>query len=89
MSTPERRFADKWAQYFARCVPRGAGQVQQSATRRAFYSGGFAAFLLLTMQLDEGAEATEKDLQMVDDLKAEFDAFVREMADPAPEVRPS
>jgi hypothetical protein len=76
----EKRFGNKWESYLRRVMPPAAGREQFIETRRAFYAGGAALFEIIMSVLDEGAEATDDDLKAIDDLKAEFDAFMAELA---------
>lgn len=74
-------FAQEWARYAIRVMPADAGEVQKQETRRAFYAGASAPFSVLLRSLAPEAEPTEDDLRMLDDLKAEFDQFARDIAE--------
>ncbi len=78
-SVHEARFAVKWAEFFARCIPPEASEIQRRETRRAFYAGGAALFQTILTLLEPGAEPTEGDLLLLDDLKAEFDGFAKDL----------
>lgn len=75
------RFGQMWDEYARKVLPQNAGQVQIQETRRAFYAGGVRLFYTMLSMLDSDAEPTEDDLRKMDDLKAEFDAYMRDLAE--------
>jgi hypothetical protein len=74
-------FAKMWDEYASKVLPKNANWVQVRETRRAFYSGGLALFYGILSMLEEDAEPTPQDLQRMDALKAEFDAYARDIAE--------
>jgi len=77
----ERLFGSLWDQYAAKVLPADAGAVQVQETRRAFYSGGTALFSTIVNMLDKEMEVTDQDLGKMDALAAEFEEFVRDLAE--------
>jgi len=77
----DRRFAAAWETYAMKIIPSNASAVQVQETRRAFYAGGLLLFTVIMTMLDEGEEPTEADLGKMDDIKAEFDAWARDLVE--------
>lgn len=69
------RFAKCWERYSEKVLPRGAGEVQVTETRRAFYAGGTALFYAVMAMLEPGSEPTEADMRAMTALRDELDAF--------------
>ena len=64
-----------WQAYREHVVPSDAGECQITETRRAFFSGAVSLFTLVTKGLSPGTEVAQRDLDMMDSLHAELDAF--------------
>jgi hypothetical protein len=68
-----------WESYVRHVLPASAGQVQRDETRKAFYAGAAVLFHTVLRALDEGSDATENDLKLMDDISSEIDAFGAEL----------
>lgn len=66
---------DGWNSYLNHVVPKDAPPIQVKETKQAFYSGASVLFYKILNILDPGEEPTEKDLMVMDDIKAEIDRF--------------
>jgi hypothetical protein len=75
-----RRFAAQWDNY-AKTMPADAGAVQIQETRRAFYAGGASLLYALVSILTDDVKPTDQDIQAMEDLKAEFEAFTLDVVD--------
>ncbi len=64
-----------WNSYREQCIPSTSPHVQVVESRRAFYAGAHTLFSEILASLSSGEDATEDDLKMLDDLKAELDEF--------------
>lgn len=71
--------ADQWRDYLEKVVPEGASEVQKIETRRAWYGGAASMFGLLLGELDVDPDPTELDLEYVEGLTAELEAFGKEV----------
>ena len=68
--------AQAWAMYERTTLdPINAGQVQRQETRRAFYTGVACLLDMMTFSLEEGTEPTEKDMDYMDGIQRELEAF--------------
>ncbi len=63
-----------WETYRA-ILPKDASANQIIETRRAFYAGADALFVTILNLLEPGAEATDNDLKMLDEIQKEFNDF--------------
>lgn len=70
-----KRIEAEWVDYAIRVIPVDAPPVQVTETRRAFYAGAMAFLSIVMNQAEAGAEPTDNDLAMMDDLQAEFEEF--------------
>lgn len=68
-----------WNSYATLVLPANAGPVQRDETRKAFYAGASVLFHTVLRALDDGDDATENDLALVDGISAEIDAFGAEL----------
>jgi hypothetical protein len=68
-----------WTSYAAMFLPASAEPVQRYETRKAFYAGASVLFHAMLRALEDGDDATENDLALMDDLNAEIDAFGAEI----------
>ncbi len=68
-----------WDEYVRLTMPKNASQVQLHETRKAFFFGAATVFFGQLAILEEGEDATEKDLAIMDDVHSELDAFLEEM----------
>jgi hypothetical protein len=73
--------AEGWREFERRILdPVGTGRVLRLELRRAFYAGALSLFGALTeggAGISPGDEPTEADMELMDAIKAEFDAFGR------------
>ena len=74
-----KHVAAEWATYAEQIVPKGAPQVQVQETRRAFYAGAASVLFRINRLLEDDAEPTPADLQMMDDIEAELAEFGRDI----------
>jgi hypothetical protein len=65
----------EWRSYLESVIPKDAPRVQVVESRRAFYAGAHSLLSLLARRLGPGAEPTQADLALMDQIKAELDAF--------------
>ncbi len=68
-----------WESYRKLVVPDDAPDVQITETRQAFYAGASILFEGLMHGLDAGNEPTDDDLQRMDDIQAEINAFGQQL----------
>jgi hypothetical protein len=67
-----------WRSYRTTVIPLGASAVQARECRRAFYAGAKALLLTILGKVEKGSdEPTEGDLQLMDEIEQELEAFVR------------
>jgi hypothetical protein len=71
------RIAAAWER-FRVCIPEDAPLAQFVEIRKAFFGGAAALFVELLAALEPGVEPTEADLTMLDEVKRELVAFMRE-----------
>lgn len=71
----EEPIAAEWRSYSENVIPKDAPAVQCVETCRAFYAGARSLLTLLMGSLGPGTEPTEADLALMDQIKAELDAF--------------
>ena len=71
------RIEEKWHSYRRDVIPDGAPEVQLTECRRAFYAGAAGLMNLVVGGMSDEPEPTQADLDMMDELKAELDAFGR------------
>lgn len=67
-----------WQSYRA-LLPKDASEIQLKETRQAFFGGAALLLEAIMKSLEPGVEATANDLQVMEDVQAELDAFGREM----------
>ena len=70
--------ADEWQSYRDNVLPKDAMPIQVSETRRAFYAGFCSLFSVLLKKVEPGEEPTDKDMRMMDSIKAELDQHLQE-----------
>jgi hypothetical protein len=70
-----------WDSYARLIVPANAGPVQIQETRRAFYAGAQCIFHHLVNAIGPEQEPTEADIEMMNALAAELDAFALAVRD--------
>jgi hypothetical protein len=75
-----KRVADLWQAYADRVLPKYAGAVQRQETRRAFYAGAGALFGAVVNGMTPGPEPQDDDIQALDSIEEEFEAFARDVA---------
>ncbi len=75
------RIGAEWRDYRARVIPLHAPPLQATECRRAFYAGAQALLALLLSVLEPGAEPTEADLRVMDEVAAELGAFAQAVRD--------
>jgi hypothetical protein len=71
----------EWLGYRESVIPKDAPRVQVVESRRAFYAGAHSLLCLLARLLGPGAAPTQADLALMDQIKAELDAFNASVAD--------
>jgi hypothetical protein len=70
---------EQWNEFARLVLPGDASALQKRDMRRAFYAGGVAIIFQIAAAFPPNAEATEADLQLMDDLQQELNAFVRDV----------
>lgn len=82
MKTPNQQIdrgesmAEMWAGFAAKLLPFAPpGSLQYEEMRKAFYAGGLCLFNWFMVQMEEGEEATDSDLNRVSLLQAELSGF--------------
>ena len=79
-SHPRTKYIEPaWLRFETMVLPRDASAVQRSEMRKAFYGGAAILFRIITGRLEEGAEPTDADLRMMDDVSAEIDEYGEEL----------
>lgn len=77
---PGKPIEEGWIEYRRSTLePIGAGALQTEETRKAFYFGAIWLFQTLIARMSPEREPTEADLRLMDDVKAENDAFLAQM----------
>ncbi|MEY4761796.1 MAG: hypothetical protein RLZZ200_1652 [Pseudomonadota bacterium] len=74
-----RHIAAGWSQYAEHVLPKEAGAVQKTETRRAFYAGAVAVLARVMAQVSDEDEVTDQDMQVMDDIMAELEEFKAEL----------
>lgn len=69
-----KRIQEQW-DLFRKLIPPDAPTTQKIEMRRAFYAGANGLFATILNLLEPGAEATDADLAMLDDIQNEFIEF--------------
>jgi hypothetical protein len=81
--TAEKRggpmIAEAWKRFEAMVLPASASAVQRSEMRKAFYAGASVMFQTVTQGMSEGAEIQEQDLQLLDGIAKEVEAYGAEL----------
>lgn len=72
-----RRMSEQWEDYSKRVLRSDAGFAQRMETRRAFYAGAAAIQSVVMKSLSPGAETTDEDLDVMQDLHLELEEFAR------------
>jgi hypothetical protein len=67
---------EQWDDFFQAIQLARAPIGQQTEMRRAFYTGALTMFSMLVGGVDAGTEPTDFDLQWMDQISKEFDAYV-------------
>lgn len=70
---------EQWESFERQVIPIGASAIQRQEMRRAFYAGAIALFSSILSILDPGTEPTDRDLRVMDALKAEMDDWERRL----------
>lgn len=77
MSKP---IADGWRSYRELVIPTEASATQLTESKQAFYAGATLLFTTMMRSLSkDDSEATPADLQFLDAIQAEIDAFGQEI----------
>ena len=71
------RIESGWLDYRKKVVPASASAVQVDETRNGFYAGAFHLLATIMEQAEPGTEPTAADLKMMEEIQAEFEAFIR------------
>jgi hypothetical protein len=82
--------AGGYALYRQQVMPADAGPVQLAETEQAFFAGAQHLFASIMSVLDPGSEPTNADLQRMDFIAQELEAFGQKLAAkiaPAPQGR--
>jgi hypothetical protein len=74
-----RTISSMWGNYQRNVLPPEAGPEQLIETRRAFYAGAHAFFLLISGGLDNDANPTPADVAYVESLRQEVGDFVQQV----------
>ena len=69
------RIGTLWRDYRTKVIPLDAPAIQATECRRAFYADADALFVILMAVLDPGTEATEHDLETMNEIVEELRAF--------------
>ena len=67
-----------WESYLKQIVPDDAHETQIEETRRAFYAGAAILYTGIMNMLDESANDTQGDIDLMEDLAHEIHAFGQE-----------
>ena len=70
-----QRIGEDWNEWAKMVLPPECGEIQRMETHRAFYAGALAVFARLTSEVSDGPDPQPQDLQMMEDLNAEFKDF--------------
>jgi hypothetical protein len=75
----ERWIERGWESYRRVVVDQHASDMQIAELRQAYFSGAAVLFETITRTLDPGDEATEADMERMDDLLAELTEFGQQL----------
>ncbi len=76
----KRRPVDEaWEIYERKVVPVNASAVQRDEMKKSFYAGSASLFFMITNSLEDGEEATARDLQLMDDIQDNITGYFAEM----------
>lgn len=81
MPTRERRtlIADEWRRFSSAVLSPTASEIRRTEMRRAFYAGASTLFSAVITKLSPGSETQASDIDMLEDLLAEFEGFARKL----------
>ncbi|KKM01142.1 hypothetical protein LCGC14_1797330 [marine sediment metagenome] len=68
-----------WESYQSMVIPKDASDTQIRETRQAFYAGAALLWQSLMLFLDNDAEPTTDDMQRMEDLQVEIDAYGQQL----------
>ena len=70
-----------WESYYDTVIPSDASGVQVTESKQAFYAGASILYWFLMRALDPGPEPTAADMDRLEGLKDEVDAFAESIDD--------
>jgi hypothetical protein len=73
------RIETLWINYRIMVLPAFVPEVQLIECRRAFYAGAASLFGSIMNSLSPGDDANEQDIQIMEDVQREFEAFGKEL----------
>ena len=68
-----------WLEFEQAVIPKAASEVQRSEMRKTFYAGVNAFIRASVARFDDGRQPTLADMQWMDAVNAELDAFAAEV----------
>ncbi len=75
MTNKAQFIKDGWDKYHRIVVPKDAPEIQIKETRQAFYAGAAVLWQSIMVVMSAEAEPTDQDIQYMDDIQTELDAF--------------
>ena len=68
-----------WESYRSMVIPKDAPDIQIRETRQAFYAGSALLWQSLMLFLDNDVEPTTDDMQRMEDIQVEIDAYGQQL----------
>lgn len=73
---PKKTMAEEWRSYEDNVVPANASLAQRENARNAFYAGAVSLMTLIHRIMGPGGEPTDTEVQRMDALQNELNAFI-------------
>jgi hypothetical protein len=73
------RLSQEWRKFAEHVLPADAPPIQKSESKRCFYAGAATMFGLITRGLTPDAEPTDEDVDRLEALYQELEAFKRDL----------
>ena len=64
-----------WLAFRARCVPKGAPEVQLESMRDSFYAGAYALFGAMNQEVSEGDDITARDIAFMEAVEHDLTSY--------------
>lgn len=69
----------EWESLARKALPDDVSALQLQEMKRSFYAGAHALIRLMLTRFEKGTQETEADLQFMDDIDAELNAYFQQV----------